>query len=79
MSSSRAASLSTGGRSRQFTLQLDEFGSRALEQESERLGVSQEELVRFALLYYLADIDSGRTARGIPGAPSPEGGAHPPS
>jgi hypothetical protein len=70
MSSSHAASLNTGRRSHRVTLQLDEFGSRALEQESARLGVSQEELVRFALLYYLADIDSGRTARSIPTAPA---------
>jgi hypothetical protein len=70
MSSSRRSPFDTGALTRQFTLKLDEFGAEALEQESARLGVSEEELVRFALLYYLADVDSGRIARSVP-APSP--------
>ncbi|MHB8235303.1 MAG: hypothetical protein ACYDHT_11685 [Solirubrobacteraceae bacterium] len=45
---------------------MDRFGWEALEQECVRLGVSEEELVRFAIAYYLADVDSGRVARDIP-------------
>jgi hypothetical protein len=65
MSSSRPLPLDSGAQTRRLSLQLDEFGSQALEQESARLGVSEEELMRFALLYYLADVDSGRVARSI--------------
>jgi hypothetical protein len=50
-----------------MTLRLDEFGWEAIEHESSRLGVSEEELVGFAVLYYLADLDSGRIARRLPG------------
>jgi hypothetical protein len=53
-----------------LTLHLDEFARRATEEECARLGVSARELATFALLYYLADIDSGRIARRLPG---PEG------
>lgn len=49
-----------------LTLRLDEFAWRATEEESARLGVSAPELATFALLYYLADLDSGRVAREIP-------------
>jgi hypothetical protein len=34
--------------------------------EAARLGVSLEELASFAVLYYLADLDSGRIARQLP-------------
>jgi hypothetical protein len=44
-------------------LHLDDFAWDALTQESNRLRVSREELARFSLLYYLADLDSGRIAR----------------
>lgn len=71
MSSSRPAPLNLGARTRRLTLQLDEFGSQTLEQESARLGVTEEELMRFALLYYLADLDSGRIARTIPPGSTP--------
>lgn len=54
-----------------LTLRLDEFAWKATEEESTRLGVSARELATFALLYYLADLDSGRVARDIP-APSPQ-------
>lgn len=57
--------------SRQLRLDLSEFAWQAIEQESVRLGVTKEELVGFAVLYYLADLDSGRIARRIPaGLPS---------
>jgi hypothetical protein len=52
---------------RQLTLSLDDFAWSAVAEESSKLGVSAEELARFALLYYLADLDSGRIARRIDG------------
>jgi hypothetical protein len=48
------------------TLRLDEFAYRSIEEESVKMGVSVEELSIFAVLYYLADLDSGRVARRIP-------------
>jgi hypothetical protein len=51
-----------------LTLRLDGFAWKALEEESAQMGVSIEELATFAVLYYLADVDSGRIARGIPAA-----------
>jgi hypothetical protein len=55
-------------RKQQLILRLDEFAWRATEEECTRLGVSAPELATFALLYYLADLDSGRIARQIPPA-----------
>jgi len=52
-----------------LTLRLDGFASEALKEEARRLGVSSEELARFSVLYYLADLDSGRIARRAGGAP----------
>lgn len=51
---------------RPLTVAVRGFAREALEQESKRLGVPVEDLVGFAVLYYLADIDSGRVARRIP-------------
>jgi hypothetical protein len=51
---------------RSLTLSLDGFACDALEEEAARLDVSVDELARFALLYYLADLDSGRIARELP-------------
>jgi hypothetical protein len=48
------------------TLRLGESAGDALLEESHRLQVSVEELATFAVLYYLADLDSGRIARSIP-------------
>jgi hypothetical protein len=59
-----------------LTLDLGAFVREALEQESAQLGVPIEELVRFAVLYYLADRDSGRIARRLP-APSTPGEPNP--
>jgi hypothetical protein len=47
-------------------LKLDRFTSDAMTSEAARLGVSLEELASFAVLYYLADLDSGRIARQLP-------------
>lgn len=49
-------------------LQLDAFAWSAIEQEATDQGVPVTELARFAVLYYLADVDSGRVARKIPRA-----------
>jgi len=53
-------------RSHTIMVRLDEFGLDALIEESDRLGVSSEELASFSVLYYLADLDSGRIARRLP-------------
>jgi hypothetical protein len=62
----RAAGRSESEGARRVVLRLDRFAGAALEQESANLGVPVEELARFAVLYYLADLDSGRIARPIP-------------
>jgi hypothetical protein len=49
-----------------LALTLDAFAWEALLQESAALGVPVDELAVFAILYYLADLDSGRVARRIP-------------
>jgi hypothetical protein len=61
---------------RRLTLRLEEFAWRALVEEARRLEVSIHELASFAVLYYLADHDSGRTARRLP-PPSGPTGRHP--
>jgi len=60
---------------RDVHVRLDEFAWQALEEESERLGVPVEDFVSFSVLYYLADVDSGRIARRITNSPFPEGGS----
>jgi hypothetical protein len=60
---------------RRLTLALDRFTWEALEQEAARQGVSVAELASFAVLYYLADGDSGRIARRLP--PPRPGEPHP--
>jgi hypothetical protein len=54
-----------GGR-RSLSIELDDFALLALEEEAREMDVSVNELGAFALLYYLADRDSGRTARRLP-------------
>ena len=51
---------------RKVTLELGDFTWERLRSEAERQGVSIEELVAHAILYFLADFDSGRIARRIP-------------
>jgi hypothetical protein len=53
-------------RTRELKLTLDDFTWEAVSEEAGRLGVTSEELARFSLLYYLADVDSGRIARRRP-------------
>jgi hypothetical protein len=62
---------------RELQLDLDPFTGEALEREAAQLGVSVEELARFAVLYYLADRDSGRIARRPPLLPPPPDRPHP--
>jgi hypothetical protein len=56
---------------RSLTLRLESFAWESIDEESDRLGVSIEDFVSFAVLYYLADIDSGRLARRITRSPYP--------
>lgn len=57
---------------KRVTLQLEGFAAEAIGEESDRLGISAEELVSFSVLYYLADMDSGRIARRIATSPYPD-------
>jgi hypothetical protein len=59
-----------------LTLELEDFAWKALEEEAARLGVAIEEVAHFAVLYYLADRDSGRISRRLP-VPREPGEAHP--
>lgn len=61
---------------RRLTLALGRFTWEALEQEAARQRVSVAELASFAVLYYLADGDSGRIARRLP-PPHRPGEPHP--
>jgi len=54
-------------------VRLEGFAWEALEQESERSSVPVEDLVAFAVLYYLADVDSGRVARQATRSPFADG------
>jgi hypothetical protein len=47
-------------------LELDGFAAEAVEEQAASFEVTVEELVGFAVLYYLADVDSGRIARTVP-------------
>jgi hypothetical protein len=55
-----------GRPSRELRVELDAFTHEVLEQEAAELEITVEEFVRFAALYYLADLDSGRIARHLP-------------
>jgi hypothetical protein len=57
---------------RNLSLPMDVFAWETMQEESARLGVSVEELVAFSVLYYLADVDSGRVARRITRSPYPD-------
>jgi hypothetical protein len=53
------------------TVQLEGFAAEAIDEEASRLGVPVDELVSFSVMYYLADVDSGRIARDAFGCPYP--------
>jgi hypothetical protein len=59
------------------TVAMGSFAWEALEHESVETGVPVEDLVAFAVMYYLADLDSGRIARRIARSPYPEAGSYP--
>jgi hypothetical protein len=59
---------------RGVTIELSSFAAVALEDVAREMNVPVEELASFALLYYLADRDSGRTARRLPHR-APDGAA----
>lgn len=50
---------------------MDGFAWEAVERESARLGVSVEDFIAFSVMYYLADVDSGRISRQISRSPYP--------
>lgn len=54
---------------RTLALQLDDFAWEALREEAAKQGVPAEDLASFAVLYYLADADSGRISRQVGGSP----------
>jgi hypothetical protein len=56
----------TGSRA-SVELKLDRFAAKAIEEQAGSFDVTVEDLVSFAVLYYLADVDSGRVARTVPG------------
>lgn len=61
-----------------MTVRLEGFAADALDEEASRLGVGTDELASFSVLYYLADIDSGRIARdAFPSAVYPDNALHP--
>jgi hypothetical protein len=56
---------------RSLMLRLDDFAWEAIEEEAAREGLTTEELVAFSVLYYVADVDSGRISRQISRSPYP--------
>lgn len=57
---------------RELTLKLDDFAWENIAEEATREGLTVEELVGYAVLYYLADADSGRVARQVSRSPYPQ-------
>lgn len=53
------------------SLGLDGFAWRAVREEAAREGLTVDEFITFSVLYYLADLDSGRIAREISTSPYP--------
>jgi hypothetical protein len=51
---------------RKVEIEFDEFGWEALTELARRQGVSIEELVRHAAMYYLADADRERFSHRVP-------------
>jgi hypothetical protein len=54
---------------RRLTLTLSGFAWEAIKRESASMDVPIEDLINFAVMYYIADADSGRIARRISGQP----------
>lgn len=53
-------------------LELDGFAAEAIAQQAGSFEVTVEDLAGFAVLYYLADVDSGRIARTLPRRDRPD-------
>lgn len=68
----RPAQRAALGEERTVELRIGDFACKAMERESARMGVSVQELMKFAIVYYLADLDSGRIARRVPPVESAE-------
>ena len=51
---------------RTLALRLDDFAWEALAGQAAKLETSVDELAAFAVLYYIADLDSKRIARKLP-------------
>ncbi len=51
---------------RQVTVELDEFGYAELEAVARRQGVTIEDLIAHAAMYYLAQADNGSMAVRVP-------------
>lgn len=51
---------------RTIVLPLEGLAYEELEREAARQGISPAELASYAIVYYLADADSGRIARRLP-------------
>lgn len=56
---------------RSVTLRLESFAWETIEREAAGEGLTAAELITFSVLYYLADIDSGRISRRISRSPYP--------
>jgi hypothetical protein len=56
---------------RSVTLRLESFAWDTIEREAAREGLTAAELIAFSVLYYLADMDSGRISRRISRSPYP--------
>jgi hypothetical protein len=56
---------------RTLTLRLEGFAWEALEEEAAHEGLAVADLITFSVLYYLADLDSGRLSRRISRSPYP--------
>jgi hypothetical protein len=54
---------------RKIEVKFDEFGWEALTELARREGVSMEELVLHATMYYLADVDSERFSHRVSRSP----------
>jgi hypothetical protein len=52
--------------------QLEGFAWDTISEEAADVGLMLEELLRFAVLYFLAAVDSGRVARRITRSPHPQ-------
>jgi hypothetical protein len=63
---------------RSLTLTLERFAWETIDEEAAREGLAIEELITFSVLYYLADIDSGRVSRQISRSPYPRAPDDPP-